>query len=115
MSRPCSPRSRAPPSRACSPDTRSPTSWGGASRLPVINCTWSAARSGTRCSAARLDLDFTTDARPDAILGVLDGWADTTWETGIEFGTVGAARDGLTLEITTFRADLYDGETRNPG
>ncbi len=60
------------------------------------------------------DLDFTTDARPEAIVAVLDGWADTVWETGIEFGTVGAARDGQTLEITTFRSDLYDGETRNP-
>ncbi|MEO7124505.1 MAG: CCA tRNA nucleotidyltransferase [Nakamurella sp.] len=60
------------------------------------------------------DLDFTTDARPTDILGVLDGWADTVWDTGIEFGTVGASRGGAQLEITTFRADLYDGVTRNP-
>ena len=60
------------------------------------------------------DLDFTTDARPAAITAVLDGWADTTWDTGIDFGTVGASKAGLTLEITTFRSDMYDGETRNP-
>lgn len=64
------------------------------------------------------DLDFTTDARPPDILALLEGWADTTWETGIEFGTVGAAKAGrqgmVQLEITTFRADLYDGVTRNP-
>ncbi len=60
------------------------------------------------------DLDFTTDARPAQILAILHGWADTTWDTGIDFGTVGAARGGLKLEITTFRSDLYDGQTRNP-
>ena len=59
-------------------------------------------------------LDFTTDARPPAVLGVLDGWADAVWETGIAFGTVGARRAGATVEITTFRADAYDRVTRNP-
>jgi poly(A) polymerase len=60
------------------------------------------------------DLDFTTDARPDAVLGLLAGWADAVWETGIAFGTVGARRAGATVEITTFRADAYDRVTRNP-
>ncbi|MEV4621732.1 CCA tRNA nucleotidyltransferase [Asanoa sp. NPDC049573] len=60
------------------------------------------------------DLDFATDAHPDQTLAVLRGWAEATWETGREFGTIGAQRDGLRLEITTFRADVYDGVTRNP-
>jgi poly(A) polymerase len=60
------------------------------------------------------DLDFTTDARPEQILAIVDGWADATWTTGIAFGTVGAAKGGLQLEITTYRSDLYDGVTRNP-
>jgi poly(A) polymerase len=60
------------------------------------------------------DLDFTTDARPDAILALLSGWADAVWDTGIAFGTVGARRHGSTIEITTFRADAYDRVTRNP-
>jgi poly(A) polymerase len=60
------------------------------------------------------DLDFTTDARPDAVLAVLSGWADAVWDTGIAFGTVGARRHGRTVEITTFRADAYDRVTRNP-
>lgn len=60
------------------------------------------------------DLDFTTDARPPDIEKLLAGWAESTWDTGIEFGTVGAAKSGAQLEITTFRADLYDGVTRNP-
>jgi poly(A) polymerase len=60
------------------------------------------------------DLDFTTDARPDEILALVKGWADATWETGIEFGTVGVRRGDQTLEITTFRADQYDRRSRNP-
>jgi poly(A) polymerase len=60
------------------------------------------------------DLDLTTDARPDAVLALLAGWADAVWETGIEFGTVGARRRGVDLEITTFRADAYDRVSRNP-
>jgi poly(A) polymerase len=60
------------------------------------------------------DLDFATDATPDQTLGVLAGWAETTWETGREFGTIGAARRGLRLEITTFRAEAYDRVSRNP-
>jgi poly(A) polymerase len=60
------------------------------------------------------DLDFATDARPDETLALLRGWAETTWETGREFGTIGAQRRGLRLEITTFRAEAYDGVSRNP-
>ena len=60
------------------------------------------------------DLDLTTSARPETIKEILDQWGDTTWDTGIEFGTVAAAKDGQQVEITTFRADLYDGVTRNP-
>ncbi|WP_197382681.1 CCA tRNA nucleotidyltransferase [Mycolicibacterium mengxianglii] len=60
------------------------------------------------------DLDFTTDARPDEIQKVLRPWADAIWTTGIEFGTIGAARAGVRVEITTFRADTYDQVSRNP-
>ena len=60
------------------------------------------------------DYDFTTDARPDAVLAILGGWADAVWATGIEFGTVGGRRHGRTFEITTFRADAYDRVSRNP-
>jgi poly(A) polymerase len=60
------------------------------------------------------DADFTTDARPEAVLALLEGWADTVWDTGIAFGTVGARRHGVTVEITTFRADAYDRVSRNP-
>jgi poly(A) polymerase len=60
------------------------------------------------------DLDLATDAYPDQTLAVLKGWAETTWETGREFGTIGAFRRGLRLEITTFRAEAYDRVSRNP-
>ncbi|HEV8570013.1 MAG TPA: CCA tRNA nucleotidyltransferase [Actinoplanes sp.] len=60
------------------------------------------------------DLDFAADAHPDQILAVVKGWADAIWETGREFGTIGVQKDGLRLEITTFRADTYDGVTRKP-
>lgn len=60
------------------------------------------------------DLDFTTSARPDVIKAILSGWGEAVWDTGIEFGTVSTVKDGQQVEITTFRADLYDGVTRNP-
>ncbi|RSM84610.1 CCA tRNA nucleotidyltransferase [Kibdelosporangium aridum] len=60
------------------------------------------------------DLDFTTDARPEQVMRLVSGWADAVWDIGIAFGTVGATKDGLTCEITTFRADQYDGVSRNP-
>jgi poly(A) polymerase len=60
------------------------------------------------------DLDLTTDARPEQVLELMRGWASSTWNTGIAFGTVGAEIRGLRVEITTFRADRYDRESRNP-
>jgi poly(A) polymerase len=60
------------------------------------------------------DFDIATDARPEQILGLLHGWARSTWNTGIAFGTIGAEVRGMRVEITTFRADRYDRESRNP-
>ncbi len=60
------------------------------------------------------DLDFTTDARPDQVQQIVRRWADSVWETGIEFGTMGVGKGEHRLEITTFRADTYDQVTRNP-
>ncbi|MET0416157.1 MAG: CCA tRNA nucleotidyltransferase, partial [Actinoplanes sp.] len=60
------------------------------------------------------DLDFCTDARPEQTLAVVSGWADAIWETGREFGTIGVQKNGLRLEITTYRAEAYDGVSRNP-
>ncbi len=60
------------------------------------------------------DLDLATDARPEQVQKIVRRWADALWDTGIEFGTVGVSKDGHRLEITTFRADRYDGVSRNP-
>ncbi|GIF24957.1 poly(A) polymerase [Actinoplanes tereljensis] len=60
------------------------------------------------------DLDFCTDATPEQTLELVQGWADAIWETGRDFGTIGVQKNGLRLEITTFRAEAYDGVTRNP-
>jgi len=60
------------------------------------------------------DLDFTTDARPQELQKMLRGWAEALWDTGIEFGTIGVAKAGQRIEITTFRADAYDQVSRNP-
>jgi poly(A) polymerase len=60
------------------------------------------------------DLDFTTDARPEQVLALVRGWAEAVWEAGIAFGTVGVARGGLRLEITTYRSEAYDRSSRNP-
>ncbi|MFF5172347.1 CCA tRNA nucleotidyltransferase [Micromonospora sp. NPDC000089] len=60
------------------------------------------------------DLDFCTDAHPDETIRIVRGWAESIWETGREFGTIGLQRDGLRLEVTTFRAEAYDQVSRNP-
>jgi poly(A) polymerase len=60
------------------------------------------------------DLDFTTNALPDQIIGVLKGWASNTWDVGREFGTIAAIVEGEQVEITTYRADSYDKKTRKP-
>ena len=60
------------------------------------------------------DLDFTTNATPDQILAIVAPIADTHWDIGRAFGTIGAKVAGETVEITTYRTDAYDGETRKP-
>ncbi|HEV8560962.1 MAG TPA: CCA tRNA nucleotidyltransferase [Actinophytocola sp.] len=60
------------------------------------------------------DLDFTTDARPEQVQPILARWTDAVWDIGIAFGTIGASKDGVTVEVTTFRADFYDRVSRNP-
>lgn len=60
------------------------------------------------------DLDFTTDALPDEILELVTPISDAQWDVGREFGTIAARINGITVEITTYRADQYDGATRKP-
>jgi poly(A) polymerase len=60
------------------------------------------------------DLDFTTDARPDAIEAVLTGWADAVWTQGKRFGTIGCRKGSQKFEITTHRAEAYRPDSRKP-
>jgi len=60
------------------------------------------------------DLDFTTSASPDQILEIVVPLAEAHWDVGREFGTIAARVDGEVVEITTYRSDVYDGETRKP-
>lgn len=60
------------------------------------------------------DLDFTTDALPQETKKILNSWAENVWETGIAFGTVAAKRGDTTVEVTTYRSEKYDPNSRNP-
>jgi poly(A) polymerase len=60
------------------------------------------------------DLDLTTSARPDDIERLLAGWADTTWDIGRAFGTIGSRKGDFQVEITTYRSDAYDASSRKP-
>ena len=60
------------------------------------------------------DLDFTTDARPQDTKKILKSWAEDVWDIGIEFGTIAGKRGDTTVEITTYRSDKYDPESRKP-
>jgi poly(A) polymerase len=60
------------------------------------------------------DLDLATDARPEQVRQITARWADTVWETGIEFGTVGLRRGDVICEITTYRSEQYQPGSRNP-
>lgn len=60
------------------------------------------------------DLDFTTDASPDEILKIVTPISTAQWDIGRAFGTIGAKVRGEQVEITTYRADSYDGVTRKP-
>jgi poly(A) polymerase len=60
------------------------------------------------------DLDLATNARPNHVLSLLHGVADNVLEVGAEFGTVIAVFGEDRYEVTTFRGDVYDGESRKP-
>ena len=60
------------------------------------------------------DLDFTTDAVPETIQQVLTGWAHAQWDIGAAFGTIGARYGDWIVEITTYRDEQYDPDSRKP-
>jgi len=60
------------------------------------------------------DLDFTTNAKPEESKKILHGWAEHVWDTGIAFGTVAGKLGDTTVEVTTYRSDVYEKDSRKP-
>lgn len=60
------------------------------------------------------DLDFTTSAHPDEVERLLTGHVEAMWDIGRAFGTIGCRIGALTCEITTYRIEQYDRESRKP-
>lgn len=60
------------------------------------------------------DLDFTTSARPEETQAILEGLSAKVWDVGRDFGTIAARISGETVEITTYRAELYRDDSRKP-
>jgi poly(A) polymerase len=60
------------------------------------------------------DLDFTTDAHPKDCEKILNKWADSVWNIGAAFGTVAGKKGDITVEITTYRSESYNLDSRKP-
>jgi len=60
------------------------------------------------------DLDFASDATPDEIEAIVGPWASELYLAGKRFGTIGAIREGQVHEITTFRSEVYQNDSRKP-
>ena len=60
------------------------------------------------------DLDFTTNAHPKESEKILNKWADSVWDIGAAFGTVAGKKGEITVEITTYRSENYEKDSRKP-
>lgn len=59
------------------------------------------------------DLDFTTNLRPDQFRSILKPLGKV-WETGAEYGTLAVNLHGEKVEITTYRSEVYEENSRKP-
>jgi poly(A) polymerase len=70
---------------------------------------------GRLLNRAPVDFDLTTSARPDTTESILRGLAiGAVYTIGKAYGTIGMAGDGFTVEITTFRGEVYPTGSRKP-
>ncbi|QSR28854.1 CCA tRNA nucleotidyltransferase [Nocardioides aromaticivorans] len=60
------------------------------------------------------DLDFTTSARPEQMDKLLRAWGDAWWDMGRDFGTIGCRKGDWVVEVTTYRSEAYDPDSRKP-
>src|SRR5215216_5303391 len=58
--------------------------------------------------------DATTDATPGEIKRILRPYAEQLWTVGERFGTIVAQVDGIEIDVTTYRTDLYTEGSRHP-
>jgi len=60
------------------------------------------------------DIDITTSAHPDETTSILNDWGDAVWDQGARFGTIGARRGDVVVEVTTHRSEQYEQTSRKP-
>jgi poly(A) polymerase len=60
------------------------------------------------------DLDFATSARPEETERLLAAWGHAHWDIGKAYGTIGAKRGDVIVEVTTYRSETYDPDSRKP-
>src|SRR6185437_10248660 len=59
-------------------------------------------------------VNLATDAPPDQTLEMVRRLGWPAYDVGKRFGTIGARPGEGTIEITTFRTDVYRGDDRHP-
>ncbi len=59
------------------------------------------------------DIDLTTNARPADIKRLIEGMG-TIYNMGEKFGTIGLLAEGVQVEITTYRKEVYTSDSRKP-
>ena len=67
-----------------------------------------------RDRGASTDIDLCTPAHPGEVKAIVAPLADAVWNQGERFGTIGLRMAGRDYEITTFRAESYDPDSRKP-
>ena len=60
------------------------------------------------------DIDITTDAHPGETASILGDWGEAVWDQGARFGTIGARRGDIVVEVTTHRSEQYEQTSRKP-
>ena len=60
------------------------------------------------------DIDITTDAPPGEPASILGDWGEAVWDQGARFGTIGARRGDIVVEVTTHRSEQYEQTSRKP-
>ena len=60
------------------------------------------------------DVDITTDAHPEETASILGDWGEAVWDQGARFGTIGARRGDVVVEVTTHRSEQYEQTSRKP-